>query len=1257
MRNPVIGMRNRVIGVRSPIMGVRNPLIGMRNPLLVLWGILALCAAALPAAAYDYPDPTGFDVHDVHPLYSRDYPIFIHDVKAWDYTGSYPGPSGWTEGDYPWHERNLTNSRGMHRIAESVPGEGFFYWHGAKRAHHDIFRDWEGQPSTTPGFWLHEEAPTPGEPVRLEFDLGEIYPLSETWIWQFHYAKPGDTPDYYRRGARHVTIKHKAAETDPWTALGNFELGYADYISTHSEHTATNLYGPFDDPNDTAFMRPVKWGGREARYVQFEITSNWGDSRFVGLSEVRFYTEGAALRVTPDGVYPWGDLWPAATSAEPEVDFGIVDVGAHVEQEFLVWNAGSEGASLIIDSLDATQLPSPFSVVRSIAPGSAVVARPIGRAEPRGAAPDVTTASLVTIAVDTTDIGRFTGRFVVHYTDSLGSHVTTKTVHATGRCVSWGSIPVVRADAWRSYQTWDVVPSYSPWRMVDATNMRDPAPGVNGARSGYPAWNYAWQSGYFGWQRYRHNWVAFDFGKVVNIDEMLFWNARDADRSMKDVIISYTTDDVPHHGAPQNEFPLGPGGYPSFYNNVTSSSWMNAYGHYSGIEDTRWTRLATTNGGNGVHQFRQVQDNDWKAAPESVNFGGVAARWVRFDSLHDGTLGKQGWTSSTLGVQGMDNSKPTNPSGYGNWGNDDYIGVAQVRFYSGGPYPELLANIPAASGDMLRSSTNPYDLKPFVFPTQYYPFVTTSTALHIGNVGEAGTTVRIQEITFMDEDGDGTADPGPFSVAGLPAFPKSYAAGTTEAVALVWTPRRELATYDANVVVVADDGAGNLNKAVIPIRATSMAFEPGYIKPSEIVAIASLTQLNTTSWRSQLAYTRSNMMEAPSGVVGSKGAGQYRYGDNHGWLDAIAAIPLETPHYLEIELDSVRTLDEMHIFQHAQNANSNWNACLKDITIEYKVNAGDAWTRLGNKAWRVHNWYISDGVFPQPSYAANVINTHAPFKFPAGAQARFVRIAAAGGIGDADPAQSGLFGNWGSINYWGCAEIALYEPAPALSLDATDIDFGAVATGMISDRSIVAANNGTAPLNVSSVAIQGTGLPYSVLGASSFSIPAGSSQAVTIRFAPTAAGDYRGARALIESNAGGRFTYVRLDGVAVNPGAADLVPSPAGGSAIDFGNTNVGQSRTRTITLSNVGDADRTVTNISVTGIAFSASSATPLTVPKSGEGRLVLVCSPPSEGDFSGGVTIVTTDPDALMFTYALTAKGVIAPPAAAGRAWVMYY
>jgi hypothetical protein len=1256
----------------------------------VLWGVVALCAAALPAAAYDYPDPTGWDVHTsigYGDMYLEDYPIFIHDVKAWDYTGSWPGNQAWIDtgnGDYPWHERNLTNTRGMYLIASG--GEGPFYWHGDFRGIHCESNYKGGVGSERYGPWLHEEVPSASDPVYLEFFLGGLYPVNMMCVFNYADAQEVAWDDpaatYYKRGIQDVIIKYKQNQMDAWTTLGAYKFGFPPAgVHAYGWYGVTNQYGPFDDPNDTPFARPVKFGDKLARYVQFEILSNWGDAQFVGCNEIRFYAPGSAYLLFPTKMLLYTVNFPTRMLPYTVNNFGPVEVGGEAHQAFTVMNVGTEDSMMRFDVIDTSFLAGTgFTLENAIAPGTDL----------RGALlidGGISTMTLGTIAFSPPDIGEYEGNVLLEYTDARGTHQTTVTVQGTGRYGSWGSI-WCKADAWRSGETWDWCPSYGGFRMANGTNMNDPAKGTNGSRKGTvgrydPAtgtsavWGWGHVSGYYGWYGWRRHWVCFDFEQNVTIDEMLVWNSPNTTGCAKDVIISYTTEAVPHHGSPQGEPDLGPGGYPSLYERQ-SDQWIMARGHESGIEDARWTPLAGTNRSGeaaGAHRFAQVMDGQWNRAPEKVDFGGVTARQVRFDFLHDGAPGAWGHRTRAPGewsLQGTDTSQSTNPPGYGNWGNDRFIYLSQVRFYSGGPYPELKADLPAATGDMLRSSTNPYDLKPFVFPTLFYPFVTTSTALHIGNVGDSGTTVRIQEITFMDEDGDGSPDPGPFSVGlGSVALPKSYAAGTTEAVTLVWGPIRELGTYDASVVVVADDGAGNLNKAVIPIRATSMAFEPGYIKPTDLASVVSLKQLDT-NWCAASAYDRTKFKEDPARVIGSKGGKSLRtnwainpltgINDWPGWLDDIRAStsspPLEAPHYLEIDLGSPRSLEMMHIFNHQQGAGDNWNAALKDIYVEYKRNAGDAWTRLGGAAYRIHNWYISDGAHPVEAPPANQINTHAPFAFPAATQAQFVRIEAAGPIGDNDPNQSGLFGNWGSVNYWGCADIALYEIAPEISLSTDTLDYGAIAAATTLDKTVTITNPGKATLQVTDVAIEGTGVPYSVVGSSAFSVAAGASQDLTIRFAPTARGDYSNVRMVIVNTAS-YFSFVTLNGIGTTAGSAYTVASPAGGGTIAFGDVNVGQPRNRYVTLKNLGDTDLEVASIDVAGEAFSAGPAVPLTVEKhGGEARIGLVCTPPSEGPFTGAATIALTGDAAVpTLTYSLTAKGVIAPPAAAGRAWVMYH
>ncbi|HUT26253.1 MAG TPA: choice-of-anchor D domain-containing protein, partial [Sumerlaeia bacterium] len=299
------------------------------------------------------------------------------------------------------------------------------------------------------------------------------------------------------------------------------------------------------------------------------------------------------------------------------------------------------------------------------------------------------------------------------------------------------------------------------------------------------------------------------------------------------------------------------------------------------------------------------------------------------------------------------------------------------------------------------------------------------------------------------------------------------------------------------------------------------------------------------------AYDRTNFKEDPAGVIGSKGGKSLRYvsainpftglSDWPGWFDGINPTatpprpPLEEPHYLEIDLGSVRALDEMYIFQHQYGGAIHWDAALKDIYIEYKLNVGDDWTQLGGQAYRIHNWVVSDGVHPVEAPPANQLDTHDPFTFPTGTQAQFVRIVAAGPIGDADPTTTALQGNWGSTDYWGCADIALYEPAPVLSVDPNTLEFGYVPAGTTPKRTFTIGNTGTKVLTVASIDFEGSSA-YTISGSISFTVEAGATRTVEVTYAPTVEGqDDWGTRIVVTHNASGAFYYLTAYGTAVAP--------------------------------------------------------------------------------------------------------------------------
>jgi centrosomal CEP192-like protein/HYDIN/CFA65/VesB family protein len=85
-----------------------------------------------------------------------------------------------------------------------------------------------------------------------------------------------------------------------------------------------------------------------------------------------------------------------------------------------------------------------------------------------------------------------------------------------------------------------------------------------------------------------------------------------------------------------------------------------------------------------------------------------------------------------------------------------------------------------------------------------------------------------------------------------------------------------------------------------------------------------------------------------------------------------------------------------------------------------------------------------------------------------------------------------------------------------------------------------------------------------------------------------------------------------------------LSPSP---SQVTFGNTKVGSNQTSTVTLSNSGGMDLTITRATLSGAGFSMSNlALPLTLHAGNATSATITFAPTGSGNFSGSVTFATT-------------------------------
>jgi|GEM_PF-2671084 len=140
---------------------------------------------------------------------------------------------------------------------------------------------------------------------------------------------------------------------------------------------------------------------------------------------------------------------------------------------------------------------------------------------------------------------------------------------------------------------------------------------------------------------------------------------------------------------------------------------------------------------------------------------------------------------------------------------------------------------------------------------------------------------------------------------------------------------------------------------------------------------------------------------------------------------------------------------------------------------------------------------------------------------------------------------------------------ALGAPMPAVSVSPTALDFGPVRPGTAVSKNLTLTNSGTGPLSVTGMTIAGRdSLDYAVAtGGGVFTLAAGASRSVTVRFTPRRAGGgadgSRSARLAIASNAATSPDNVPLVGQGVQPVASRIDTATFFGPQMVGGTYNV----------------------------------------------------------------------------------------------------
>ena len=208
---------------------------------------------------------------------------------------------------------------------------------------------------------------------------------------------------------------------------------------------------------------------------------------------------------------------------------------------------------------------------------------------------------------------------------------------------------------------------------------------------------------------------------------------------------------------------------------------------------------------------------------------------------------------------------------------------------------------------------------------------------------------------------------------------------------------------------------------------------------------------------------------------------------------------------------------------------------------------------------------------------------------------------------------------------------------------STTTSFGSVAVGSTADRTFTVQNTSTMTLSgAASVAA-----PYSILSGSPFSLDAGSSQTVTVRFQPTASGTFAGnvnftvdadtiSRAVSGSGTGTGGTTVTLSVAKSGSGAGTVTSAPAG--------INCGATCSRSFALGTA----LTLTATPAAGSVFagwtgacsgtgSCAVTVNATTTATATFNLAGPSSPPGEPDLPR-VTLLSADPGGVTFALAWT-------------------
>ena len=192
---------------------------------------------------------------------------------------------------------------------------------------------------------------------------------------------------------------------------------------------------------------------------------------------------------------------------------------------------------------------------------------------------------------------------------------------------------------------------------------------------------------------------------------------------------------------------------------------------------------------------------------------------------------------------------------------------------------------------------------------------------------------------------------------------------------------------------------------------------------------------------------------------------------------------------------------------------------------------------------------------------------------------------------------------------------------PQISVAPSIVSFGTVTVGQTSSQTITLNNPGTANLNITQIAGPGTGFGLNGLTLP-LTLAPGKSTAFTVSFTPTSGTNSAGGLTLV-SNAPTSPTTIPLSG----NGLAQVLQLTPSTTSLSFGNQTLNASSSQSVTLTNTGNADVSISQVNVTGSGFTLNGSAPLGTLSAGQAASFSVTFAPTvAGNAAGSASVIST-------------------------------